>query len=621
MPDPASIRHAWPRHAAPRPIGVGLIADRPLPGTVGTVKRHRKEDPSTVALLEPPPRAAHVTEMKSAAERARLGDVLVAENLVLPEQLSAALNLQQESGRQLGAILVDQGLLDARVLTQALATQLGLPTIDLRRERPTDDALAIVPEEIARRHNIVPMRLVDDVLDVAIADGSDPAVRDALALLPVDEVNIHLAPLADVTIALNTHYRVLTAVDRQVQQFWADAAPTVKEELAAVADAPIIQLVNKIVTQGLRDRASDIHVEPTEGRVRVRYRVDGALREVLSLPAAAGPELVSRIKIMAEMDIVERRRPQDGQFQMNVDGASVDVRVATGATIWGETAVLRLLDKSRSMKQLSELGMPASTYERYLAIVHKPYGMIVCSGPTGSGKTTTLYATLAEISRSELNVTTIEDPVEYVFPSVNQMQINLQADVTFATGLRSILRQDPDVILVGEIRDRETARIAVQSALTGHMVMSSLHATDASSALYRLVDMGIEPFLVGSSLVGVVGQRLVRKVCEACAGPYEPTAQELTWYSHHGGPEKDVFVRGAGCNFCAHTGFRDRVGVYEVLEVDEQVAQLLVAGATPQSIRQSAVERGMRTMGHEAMEMVANDVTTIDEVVRNVYLA
>ncbi|MGD9998671.1 MAG: GspE/PulE family protein, partial [Ilumatobacteraceae bacterium] len=248
-------------------------------------------------------------------------------------------------------------------------------------------------------------------------------------------------------------------------------------------------------------------------------------------------------------------------------------------------------------------------------------GMIVCSGPTGSGKTTTHYATLAEISRSELNVTTIEDPVEYVFPSVNQMQINLQADVTFATGLRSILRQDPDVILVGEIRDRETARIAVQSALTGHMVMSSLHATDASSALYRLVDMGIEPFLVGSSLVGVVGQRLVRKVCEACAGPYEPTAQELTWYSHHGGPEKDVFVRGAGCNFCAHTGFRDRVGVYEVLEVDEQVAQLLVAGATPQSIRQSAVERGMRTMGHEAMEMVANDVTTIDEVVRNVYLA
>ena len=585
------------------------------------MKRHRKDDSSSVALLESPIRPAQVTATTLASERARLGDVLVAENLVMPEQLSAALNLQQESGRQLGAILVEQGLLDARVLTQALATQMGLPTIDLRRERPTDEALEMVAESVARRHNIVPMRLVDGVLDVAIADGADPDVREALQSLPVDEVNIHLAPLQDVIIALNTHYRVLSAVDDQVQQFWADAAPTVREELAAVADAPIIQLVNKIVAQALRDRASDIHVEPTEGRIRVRFRVDGALREVLSLPSVAGPELVSRIKIMAEMDIVERRRPQDGQFQMNIDGVAVDIRVATGATIWGETAVLRLLDKSRSMKQLSELGMPAGTYERYLSIVHKPYGMIICSGPTGSGKTTTLYATLAEISRSELNVTTIEDPVEYVFPAVNQMQINLQADVTFATGLRSILRQDPDVILVGEIRDHETARIAVQSALTGHMVMSSLHATDASSALYRLLDMGIEPFLVGSSLVGVVGQRLVRKICESCAAPYEPTAQELTWYTFNGGPPKDHFRRGAGCNFCAHTGFRERLGVYEVLEVDQQVAQLLVTGATPNDVREAAIVKGMRTMGNEAMTLVANDVTTIDEVVRNVYLA
>jgi type IV pilus assembly protein PilB len=587
------------------------------------MKRHRKqiESDSAVAVLEPAPRPAHVTATTSAADRARLGDVLVAENLVMPEQLSAALNLQQESGRQLGAILVEQGLLDARVLTQALATQMGLPTIDLRRERPTDEALEIVPEAIARQHNIVPMRLIDDVLDVAIADGSDPAVRAALEQLPVDEVNIHLAPLQDVRQALDTHYRVLSAVDDQVQQFWADAAPTVREELAAVADAPIIQLVNKIVAQALRDRASDIHVEPTEGRIRVRYRVDGALREVLSLPAAAGPELVSRIKIMAEMDIVERRRPQDGQFQMTIDGVAVDVRVATGATIFGETAVLRLLDKSRSMKQLGELGMPGATYDRYLGIVHKPYGMIVCSGPTGSGKTTTLYATLAEISRSELNVTTIEDPVEYVFPAVNQMQINLQADVTFATGLRSILRQDPDVILVGEIRDQETARIAVQSALTGHLVMSSLHATDASSALFRLLDMGIEPFLVGSSLVGVVGQRLVRKVCESCAAPYEPTPQERTWYTFHGGPAKDDFMRGTGCNFCAHTGFRDRLGVYEVLEVNEPISQLLVAGATPHDVRALAISQGMRTMGTEAMSLVASGVTTVDEVVRNVYLA
>ena len=446
-------------------------------------------------------------------------------------------------------------------------------------------------------------------------------MREVLRVLPVRSVNVFLAPLADVHIALNTHYRVLSERDDQVREIWATAAPELQVDTIGVGDAPIIQLVNKIVTQALRDRASDIHVEPTEGRVRIRYRVDGALREVLSLPSSTGPELVSRIKIMAEMDIVERRRPQDGQFQLVIDGAGVDVRVATGATIWGETAVMRLLDKSRSMKRLSELGMPTASLDRYLSIVNKPYGMILCSGPTGSGKTTTLYATLAQISRTELNIMTIEDPVEYVFPSVNQMQINNQADVTFATGLKSILRQDPDVILVGEIRDEETARIAVQSALTGHLVMSSIHATDASSALYRLLDMGIEPFLVSSSLVGVVAQRLVRKICPSCVMPYEPSAIDLAWYERFNGPDKSEFVRGIGCNYCSDTGYRDRVGVYEVLTVSDEVRKIVVAHGTPQDVREQAVEQGMRTMGHEAMALVADDVTTIDEIRRTVYVS
>ncbi len=566
--------------------------------------------------------AARVSDIIDAEERLRLGDVLVAENLVTPAQVSAALNLQQASGRKLGSILVEQGLLDQRVLTHALARQLGLPTIDLRQERPDDDALELVDEETARRYEMVPMRIVDGVLDVAVVNPTDDAVRYALERLPVDSVNVYLAPSVDIQFALDTNYRVLSSVNDEVQQVWADATPVVTTSTGSTAvDGPIVQLVNKIVAQALRDRASDIHVEPTDGRLRIRYRIDGALREVLSLPASAGPELVSRMKIMAEMDIVERRRPQDGQFHMNVDGIPLDVRVATASTIWGETAVLRLLDKRRTMKQISQLGMPEDTYERYLSIVHKPYGMMICSGPTGSGKTTTLYATLAEISRAELNVMTIEDPVEYVFPAVNQMQINLQADVTFAAGLKSILRQDPDVILVGEIRDQETASIAVQSALTGHIVMSSLHATDASSALYRLVDMGIERFLVASSLIGVVGQRLVRRICDACTAPYEPTRQELEWYRHLGGPEKDRFVHGTGCNFCSQTGYRDRLGVYEVLEVTEEVGQLLVAGAGPRDIRNKAQQQGMRTMGHEAMTAVANDLTTIDEVVRNVYLS
>jgi type IV pilus assembly protein PilB len=330
---------------------------------------------------------------------------------------------------------------------------------------------------------------------------------------------------------------------------------------------------------------------------------------------------VSRVKIMAEMDIVERRRPQDGQFETMVDGAGVDVRVATGATIFGETAVLRLLDKSRSVTHLSELGMPADTYDRYLSIVRKPYGMILCTGPTGAGKTTTLYATLAEISRSDLNVMTIEDPVEYVFPSVNQMQINLRADVTFASGLKSILRQDPDVILIGEIRDQETAQIAVQSALTGHVVMSSLHATDATAALYRLIDMGVEPFLIASSLVGVVGQRLVRKICPSCVTPYTPTADELTAYERLGGAVKDTFLHGTGCNYCSNTGYRARVGVYEVLTVTDDIRQLIISDASAQTLREMAVSQGMRTMSSEAMKLVAGDVTTIDEVIHNVYIA
>ena len=566
---------------------------------------------------------AQVTPMISAGSRTRLGDVLLSDHTLLPEQLAGALNLQMESGRQLGTILVEQGLLDSRSLTRALATQLGLPTVDLRTVRPTSEALSYIKEDMARRLRIIPLSITDGVLDVAISDGSSESVQEALSRLTVGHVNVYLAPADDVVTSLNTYYRVLSDTDDSVKQFWESAAAKqqqIDDVISGTDEAPIIQLVNKIVTQALRDRASDIHIEPTDGEIRIRYRIDGALREVLTLPAATGPELVSRIKIMADMDIVERRRPQDGQFETKIDGAGVDVRVATGATIWGETAVLRLLDKSRSMKHLSELGMPVDTHKRYLEIVNKPYGMIVCSGPTGSGKTTTLYATLAEITRSELNVMTIEDPVEYVFPEINQMQINLQADVTFASGLKSILRQDPDVILVGEIRDEETARIAVQSALTGHVVMSSIHATDATSALYRLIDMGIEPFLLASSLVGVVGQRLVRKICPSCVSPYEPTVDEQKMYDQFGGTHKVAFVHGLGCNYCSETGYRDRVGVYEVLAVTDEVRQLIVSNASPQELRALAVSQGMRTMSHEAMALVAANVTTIDEVIHNVYV-
>jgi type IV pilus assembly protein PilB len=306
---------------------------------------------------------------------------------------------------------------------------------------------------------------------------------------------------------------------------------------------------------------------------------------------------------------------------MDIEGHDLDVRVATTATIWGEKAVLRLLDKSRTLMRLSDLGMPAEAEALYTSIVHKPFGMVLCTGPTGSGKTTTLYATLQEIARNELNVMTIEDPVEYVFPAINHMQINSQAEVTFATGLKSILRQDPDVILVGEVRDAETARIAVQSALTGHMVMSSLHATDSAAALVRLLDMGIEPFLVASSVVGVVAQRLVRRICPSCIAPYTPTASELAWFDFLDGPPKDSWFAGEGCNYCSGTGYRERIGVYEILEVTDEIRHALVTGSAPDELRQLAKKQGMRTLADAAIDLVTRDVTTIAEVVRTVYVA
>lgn len=581
------------------------------------------------APLSPPVASARVTEFISRDQRSRLGELLVAGSALTAEQLSAALNLQQASGRQLGSVLVDQGLVDPRTLCHALAAQVGLPTIDLRTEAPEADALELVPEHLARALRLLPMRITDGTLHVALADTADEAVREVLAGLPVAEVALYLAPSDEVDASITRSYRILTDADESVREAW-ERAPRFTAETADLGidvSTPVVQLVNKILEQAARDRASDVHIEPTEDHLRIRFRVDGAMREALRLPSGTGPELISRIKILSDMDIVERRRPQDGQFTVNAHGHDIDVRVATAATIWGETAVLRLLDTRRKLVRLQELGMHPSVLESYREVVSKPHGMLLCSGPTGSGKTTTLYATLSDIIRPEINVMTIEDPVEYVFPDANQLQINLAAGVTFAEGLRSCLRRDPDVVLVGEIRDQETARIAVQSSLTGHFVMSSVHATDASGAVYRMLDLGVEPYLVGSAVIGVIGQRLVRRICESCAEPYEPSSFEREWYERvewlvrsPGQAPKSEFVRGRGCNFCGGSGFRDRVGVYELLRVNDEIRELVIAKATPQVVREAAIRNGMRTMAQQAAALVAADATTIDEVLRNVYV-
>ncbi len=531
---------------------------------------------------------------------------------------------RNKAGQRLGTALVEQGLIDETSLTRSFGQQLDLRVIDLRDVALDDAAVDIVGPGDAHRHDVLPLRLNDGNLAVAVVDPLDEEVLTLLRSLPVREVHLSLGVPTHLRNRVNLTYRALTAVHGDIEAFRASdiqgdvSAPTTVQ---VDAHAPVVQVVNKIVTQALRDRASDVHLEPAEDGVRVRFRIDGALREIVELPPEMGPALASRIKIMAEMNIVERRRPQDGQFEMTIDKRTLDVRVSTTSTIWGEKVVLRLLDRKRSLHRLSELGMPPHAHAIYSRIIHSPFGMVILGGPTGSGKTTTLYATLSEINRPDINVMTIEDPVEYIFPKINQIQISDQAGLTFATGLKSILRQDPDVILVGEVRDVETARIAVQSALTGHRVFSSVHAIDAVSALYRLLDMGIEPFLITSAMVGVVAQRLVRRICGSCSEPYEPTLAELSVYRKLGGREKETWVRGAGCQLCSGTGYFDRVGVFEVLPITDELRQCVVDGLPPRAARELAAEQGLQSLQSQAVRLVGADVTTLDEVVKHVLVS
>ena len=450
----------------------------------------------------------------------RLGELLVQARAVKRGELKAALDSQGPDGPPLGRLLIERGAVEERPVVEALAKQRGLGVVDLRQVQPDHDTLSLLSEEVARQLGVVPVAQVDGSLVLAASEPLSPAAVVHVETLVGLPVSLVLAPSTEIRRVIDASYKALGAVDRHVQAFVATAqlrAPSeALEGIASTAatEAPVVQIVQLLFTQALRDRASDVHIEPQDDRVRVRFRVDGALHDVLSLPTDIGPALVSRIKIMAGMNIVERRRSQDGQVAVTIDGRSVDIRVATMATIWGEKCVMRILDKSRSLYRLGQLGMPDDTHTTFSRIIRSPFGMVLCAGPTGSGKTTTLYASLMEINEPHRNIMTIEDPVEYVVPSINQIQTNEAAGVTFASGLKAVLRQDPDVILVGEIRDVETARIAVQSALTGHFVLSSLHATEAVSALYRLLDMGIESFLIASSLVAVVGQRLVRRTCK-----------------------------------------------------------------------------------------------------------
>ncbi|HWJ08754.1 MAG TPA: GspE/PulE family protein, partial [Nocardioides sp.] len=453
---------------------------------------------------------APVAAPRTDEDDERLGRILVSAGRIQPYQLDAV----REQEGALATKLVASGAITDDVLARTLAEHHQVPLADFRTITPAAEAVALLTRDQATTLQVLPVAVDDEAVTVALLDPAPERIAAVAAVLE-RPVRAAVVTARDLERGIATSYRATQEVGGQITAFEArDALRKDAFDLEGVSaneDAPVVRVVQSIITQAMRDRASDIHVEPTGERVRVRYRIDGALTEVLDLPGSIGPAIVSRVKILANMNIVERRRPQDGQISMVIEGREVDIRVSTTAVVGGEKVVMRVLDKSRPLFKLEQLGMPAETARRYSALIHNPFGMVICAGPTGGGKTTTLYASLGELNSPEKNLMTIEDPVEYTFDSINQIQINEQAGITFAGGLKSILRQDPDVILVGEIRDVDTARIAVQSALTGHFVLSSLHATESVSALYRLLDMGIEAFLIASSITAVVAQRLVRR--------------------------------------------------------------------------------------------------------------
>jgi len=497
------------------------------------------------------------------------------------------------------------------------------PKISLRKKSADQDVLRLVPESVARKYNAFPLSTDGKVLRVAMSNPSDIIALEALASRSQMRIEPELATAEEVSEAIDFNYKAFDEIEKQISNMEVpdETANKLAKQLAfdTATEAPVAQALTLIIDEAVKARASDIHLEPGEDKMRVRFRIDGALHEMFSLPLASMASLVSRIKIMASMNIADHHRPQDGQFSVKTKGRFIDIRVGIIGTVYGEMAVLRLLDKTRATLALSDLGFLPESLALYEKMLKVPYGVILVSGPTGAGKTTTLYASLNSLDQTERNIITIEDPVEYRFSNINQIQVNPRAGTTFASGLRSILRLDPDVILIGEIRDAETANIAIQSALTGHLVLSSIHANDAVGVVLRLVDLGVEPFLVSSALIGVVAQRMVRRLCSHCGRPTEGTAEESLIYQQQTGEERKEFVHGAGCKVCANSGYRGRTGIFEILCTSDHIKTLLVKNASAGDIRQQAIKEGMITLLQDGMEKVKRNITTPAEVIRNAY--
>jgi len=561
-----------------------------------------------------------VENLKSAGQRKTLGQALIEAKLLTAEQLEHAIGLGRKNRRKLGQILAEEGLVAPEELARVESIRLNVPFIDLRRHVVQPRALRLIPEKTAREHTLLPLDVVGDALLVVMADPEDVRTIEDLQTQAGMRVELALGVPSQIQEAINLNYRSGGQIERTAAQF----VPLVAKEEAPVTSAllaqtPAVQTLDLIIAQAVRDRASDIHIEPQEDRLRIRYRIDGILRDVYSLPLGIHAALVSRVKILAEMNITEQRRPQDGQLSLQVAERAIDIRVATVGTAHGERVALRILDKSLALFTLPELGFLPETLKKYEEMLKSSFGMILVSGPTGSGKTTTLYASIGNIDRNERNIMTIEDPIEYQFLDINQIRVNPKAGLTFAEGLRTVLRHDPDVVLVGEIRDSDTARTAVQAALTGHLVLSSIHANDAAGVLFRLMDLGIETYLVASTLVGVAAQRMIRRICPHCRVPSQPSHEESIAYYLEMPDERATFYRGAGCNFCGNTGYLGRIGIFELLVMSDEIQRLLVAGASAAEIRAQALREGMVTLRRDGMLKVREGITTSQEVLRNVF--
>ncbi|HAZ63641.1 MAG TPA: type II secretion system protein GspE [Armatimonadetes bacterium] len=554
-------------------------------------------------------------------ERRGLAEILVAQGSATPAQIAEAGVLGRESpGKPLGELLLGLGHVTSGQLAAALAAQYGLPLRTLRESELDPTVIRLVPAELAFRYQLLPLRRDNGELLVALADPANLAALDDLRFVTGLRVEPVVADAEDVRRLVEDHYlhRVMGgSADDDDVQVMADDDEDLSDVQSMAREALVVRLVNMLLRQAVQDRASDIHLEPFERELIVRFRIDGVLRPMPSPSKRLQAAIISRVKIMAEMDIAERRLPQDGRIKVRVEGREIDLRISTVPTLYGESVVMRLLDRDAGLLSLAGLGFPETTRERFERLLKIPYGILLATGPTGSGKTTTLYAALQQVVSPTRKVITIEDPVEYQLDGVNQIAVRPKIGLSFAEGLRHILRQDPDVIMVGEIRDHETADIAIHAALTGHLVFSTLHTNDSAGAVARLLDMGIEPFLVASSLEGVLAQRLVRRLCPACKAPHAPTSAELYDMGNLADESRQhTIFRPVGCDECRGTGYRGRVGLIELLVVDDEIQELILRRASSAAIRESAQARGLVTLREEGWRHAFAGLTSIDEVTR-----